>query len=57
MERWGKPTWISEDGRYARGVGCSLIGNADVGEDCNEVYVRITPGIFDDEFGSLFTPT
>ena len=31
---WGVPTWTSEDGRYVRGVGCSAIGNADVGEDC-----------------------
>ena len=34
---WGVPTWTSEDGRYVRGVGCSAIGNADVGEDCCEL--------------------
>ena len=45
---WGVPTSVSEDGRYVTGVGCSVIGNADVGEDCCEAYVRVTPGIFDD---------
>ncbi len=45
---WGVPTSVSADGRYVTGVGCSAIGNADVGEDCCEVYVRVTPGIFDD---------
>ena len=43
---WRKPTWVSEDGRYARGVGCALIGNADAGEDNNECYVRVMPDIF-----------
>ena len=44
---WGVPTWTSEDGRYVRGVGCSAIGNADVGEDCCEAYVRLAPGLLD----------
>ncbi len=42
---WGVPTWTSEDGRIARGVGCGLIGNADIGEDNNEVYVRLSPDL------------
>lgn len=46
---WGVPTWTSEDGRYVRGVGMSAIGNADVGEDSCEAYVRVTPGIFDEQ--------
>lgn len=45
---WGKPTWTSEDGRYVRGVGFACIGNADVGEDWNEVYVRLVPDIYGD---------
>lgn len=38
---WNKPTWVSEDGKKARGVGVSLHGNADIGEDNSEAYVRI----------------
>ncbi|MDD7446561.1 MAG: xanthine dehydrogenase family protein molybdopterin-binding subunit [Clostridiales bacterium] len=45
---WGVPTSVSADGRYVTGVGCSCIGNADVGEDCCEAYVRLTPGLLDD---------
>ncbi|MDR1580447.1 MAG: xanthine dehydrogenase family protein molybdopterin-binding subunit [Synergistaceae bacterium] len=45
---WGIPTSVSEDGRYARGVGCGIIGNADVGEDQTECYVRIVPDMADD---------
>jgi CO/xanthine dehydrogenase Mo-binding subunit len=43
---WHKPTWTSEDGRYVRGVGCAIIGNADVGEDTSEAYVRIVPDLY-----------
>ena len=45
---WGNPTWTSEDGRYVRGVGCGIIGNADVGEDNTEAYVRIVPDLIGD---------
>ncbi len=38
---WNKPTWVSEDGKKARGVGVSIHGNADIGEDNSEAYVRI----------------
>ena len=44
---WGVPTSVSEDGRYVTGVGMSCIGNADVGEDCCEAYVRLSPGLLD----------
>lgn len=40
---WGVPTWESEDGRFVRGVGCGIIGNADIGEDNTEAYVRVVP--------------
>lgn len=40
---WGVPTWTSEDGKIVRGVGCGIIGNADVGEDYTETFVRIKP--------------
>jgi CO/xanthine dehydrogenase Mo-binding subunit len=43
---WHTPTWTSEDGRYVRGVGCAVIGNADVGEDTSEAYVRIVPDLY-----------
>lgn len=46
---WGVPTWVSEDGRYVRGVGCGIIGNADVGEDNTEVYVRVVPDLVGDK--------
>ncbi|MBQ6621846.1 MAG: xanthine dehydrogenase family protein molybdopterin-binding subunit [Mogibacterium sp.] len=36
---WNVPTWT--DGHKARGVGVSVHGNADVGEDNSEAYVRI----------------
>lgn len=42
---WGKPTWVSDDGKKARGVGVGIIGNADVGEDYNEAYVRVMPEV------------
>lgn len=45
---WGKPSWVSADGRRARGVGVGIIGNADAGEDNNEAYVRVTPDIVGD---------
>lgn len=38
---WNKPTWT--DGHKARGVGVSVHGNADIGEDSSEAYVRINP--------------
>ena len=40
---WHKPTWVSEDGKKARGVGVSVHGNADIGEDNSEAYVRLVP--------------
>ena len=46
---WGVPTWESEDGRYVRGVGCGIIGNADIGEDNTEAYVRVVPDLFTDK--------
>jgi CO/xanthine dehydrogenase Mo-binding subunit len=45
---WGKPTWVSEDGKKARGIGIGIIGNADAGEDNNECYIRINPNVNDD---------
>lgn len=46
---WGVPTWTSKDGRYVRGVGCGIIGNADVGEDNTEAYVRVSPDLMSDD--------
>ena len=46
---WGVPTWTSEDGRYVRGVGCGIIGNADIGEDNTEAYVRVVPDLVGDK--------
>ncbi|MDR3053574.1 MAG: xanthine dehydrogenase family protein molybdopterin-binding subunit [Coriobacteriales bacterium] len=43
---WGKPTWISKDGKLVRGIGCSVIGNADAGESFCEAYVRLIPDFF-----------
>ncbi len=44
---WEKPYWVSEDGRYARGVGVGVHGNADIGEDPTEGMVKLHP------FGSV----
>ena len=38
---WLKPT--ASDGPKRRGVGCGVHGNADVGEDRSEGYVRLLP--------------
>ena len=38
---WLKPTAI--DGPKRRGIGCGVHGNADVGEDRSEGYVRLLP--------------
>ncbi len=38
---WGKPTEV--DGTKRRGVGLGVHGNADVGEDDSEAFVRIDP--------------
>lgn len=38
---WNVPYWT--DGHKARGVGVSLHGNADVGEEISEAYVRFVP--------------
>lgn len=38
---WYKPT--SVNGSKVTGVGVSLHGNCDVGEDCSEAYVRLEP--------------
>ena len=40
---WNVPTYVSEDGRYRRGLGVSVTGNADCGEAFAEAYVRMTP--------------
>lgn len=45
---WGVPTWTSDDGKRVRGIGCGIIGNADVGEDNTEAYVRVVPDLFGD---------
>ena len=44
---WGVPTFVN--GTKRRGVGCGIIGNADVGEDNTESYVRIVPNLMDDK--------
>lgn len=44
---WETPTWVSEDGRYAIGVGVGVHGNADIGEDPTEGEVKLHP------FGSV----
>lgn len=46
---WGNPTWTSEDGKTVRGIGCSVIGNADCGESYAEAYVRLIPDFFKKE--------
>lgn len=46
---WGVPTWSSEDGKRVRGVGVGIIGNADIGEDNTEAYVRVVPDLFGDK--------
>ena len=38
---WGKPTAVN--GVKRRGVGVGLHGNADIGEDKSEAYVRLNP--------------
>jgi CO/xanthine dehydrogenase Mo-binding subunit len=47
---WGKPTWVSEDGKKVRGIGCSVTGNADVGENFAEAYVRMVPDLHNSDF-------
>jgi len=42
---WNQPTWVSADGRYRRGIGCSVTGNADCGENFSEAYVRMVPTV------------
>jgi CO/xanthine dehydrogenase Mo-binding subunit len=42
---WNKPTYVSQDGRYRRGLGCSVTGNADAGESFSEAYVRMMPDV------------
>ena len=37
------------DGRFVRGVGCGIIGNADIGEDNTEAYVRVVPDLIGDK--------
>lgn len=44
---WEVPTWVSEDNRYAIGVGVGVHGNADIGEDPTEGMVKLHP------FGSV----
>ncbi len=44
---WEVPTWVSEDGKRARGVGVGVHGNADIGEDPTEGIVKLHP------FGSV----
>lgn len=43
---WGVPTAVN--GNKVRGVGVGIIGNADVGEDNTEAYVRAVPDLFGD---------
>ncbi|MBM4338237.1 MAG: xanthine dehydrogenase family protein molybdopterin-binding subunit [Deltaproteobacteria bacterium] len=38
---WLKPTWV--DGTRRRGIGVGVHGNADIGEDASEAYVRLHP--------------
>lgn len=45
---WGVPTWTSTDGKKVRGIGCSVIGNADVGESWTEAHVHVVPRMFED---------
>lgn len=40
---WEKPTWVSEDGKRAVGVGVGVHGNADIGEDPTEGFVKLHP--------------
>lgn len=42
---WGVPTYVSPDGRFKRGLGCSITGNADVGESWTEAFVHVVPRI------------
>lgn len=42
---WNVPTYVSPDGRYKRGIGLSICGNADVGESWTEGFVHIVPHI------------
>lgn len=44
---WGIPT--SVNGNKVRGVGCGIIGNADIGEDNTEAYVRVVPDLIGDK--------
>lgn len=44
---WEVPTWVSEDGKRAVGVGVGVHGNADIGEDPTEGFVKLHP------FGSV----
>ncbi len=44
---WEVPTWVSPDGKRARGVGVGVHGNADIGEDPTEGIVKLHP------FGSV----
>ncbi len=44
---WEKPYWVSEDGKFARGVGVGVHGNADIGEDPTEGIIKLHP------FGSV----
>ncbi len=39
---WGVPTWVSEDGRYARGVGMAVAGQNHVGGKPSNTNVEIT---------------
>lgn len=42
---WNVPTYVSPDGRYKRGLGLSVCGNADVGESWTEGFVHVVPHI------------
>ncbi len=44
---WETPTWVSPDGKRVRGVGVGVHGNADIGEDPTEAFVKLHP------FGSI----
>lgn len=44
---WEIPTWVSANGKRATGVGVGVHGNADIGEDPTEAFVKLHP------FGSV----
>ena len=39
---WGKPTWVSKDGRFSRGIGVCSCGHSDTAERPSNANVTIT---------------